>query len=257
MFKTVKGKVIAGTMVFGLVTGAGVAFGATDAGTNLKNWYDGQFGKASTNVAGQVAAYAGGKVDGLAVEYNGLKTDATNSINAKGVAQAGVANENIEKQSREHIDAIKEEQAHINTYLSGQFDSLSNFANGLINQAGDDALQYAKNDLREYTGAAGNAANEKVKTDVKAVTTQAVKDLEDTINGAKQGLQGQLDKETGLTVTEIKGLIDEKIKELRTEITNVKNKLVTDQEKIITMTAKGLQLEAEKAMKALVDGINK
>ncbi|HJF33335.1 MAG TPA: hypothetical protein K8V56_16350, partial [Sporosarcina psychrophila] len=193
MIKTVKGKVIAGTMVFGLVTGAGVAFGATDAGTNLKNWYDGQFGKASENVAGQVAAYAGGKVEGLTVEYKGLKTDATNSINEKGVAQAGVANKNIEKLSREHIDAIKDQQAHINTYLSGQFDSLSIFAKGLINQAGDDALKYAKNDLGEYTGAAGNAANEKVKTDVKAVTTQAISDLEETIRVSKQELQAKLD----------------------------------------------------------------
>lgn len=257
MIKTVKGKVIAGTMVFGLVTGAGVAFGATDAGTNLKNWYDGQFGKASENVAGQVAAYAGGKVEGLTVEYKGLKTDATNSINEKGVAQAGVANKNIEKLSREHIDAIKDQQAHINTYLSGQFDSLSIFAKGLINQAGDDALKYAKNDLGEYTGAAGNAANEKVKTDVKAVTNEAIKDLEDTINAAKADLQAQLDKETDLTVTEIKGLIDAKINELRTKITKINDGLVAEQVKIITMTAKGLQLEAERAMKALVDGINK
>ncbi|WP_338655126.1 hypothetical protein V6B14_03275 [Sporosarcina psychrophila] len=257
MIKTVKGKVLAGTLAFGLVAGTGVAFGATDAGTNLKAWYDGQFGKASTNVTEQVASYAGSKVEGLAIEYNGLKTDATNSINEKGEFVAGVANKNIDATSREHIDAIKDEQAHINTYLSGQFDSLSNFASGLIDGAGKEALAYAKKDLGEYTGAAGKTANEKVKTDVNAVTAQAISDLEETINAAKADLQAKLDKETGLTVTEIKGLIDAKINELRTEITKIKNKLVADQEKIITNTAKGLQLAAEAQMKALVDSINK
>jgi len=257
MIKTVKGKVLAGTLAFGLVAGTGVAFGATDAGTNLKAWYDGQFGKASTDITEQVATYAGSKVEGLAIEYNGLKTDATNSINAKGVAQAGVANKNIDAMSREHIDAIKEEKAHIDTYLAGEFDKLSSFANGLINNAGKEALKYAENDLTQYTGTAGNIANEKVKTDVNAVTTQAVKDLEDTIKWAKDDLQAQLDKETGLTVTEIKGLIDAKINELRTKVTTLKNDLVKEQEKIITMTAKSLQLAAEAQMKALVDSINK
>jgi len=257
MIKTVKGKVLAGTLAFGLVAGTGVAFGATDAGTNLKAWYDGQFGKASTNVSEQVAAYAGSKVPGLVNEYNGLKTDATNSINERGEFVAGVSSDNIDAASREHIDAIKGEKAHIETYLSGQFDSLSSFASGLIDQAGKDALEYAEGDLKQYTGEAGNTANEKVKTDVNAVTAQAISDLKETIKWAKDDLQAQLDKETGLTVTEIKGLIDAKINELRTEITTQKNKLVAAQVKIITMTAKSLQLAAEAQMKALVDSINK
>ncbi|MFD1929204.1 hypothetical protein ACFSFY_14270 [Sporosarcina siberiensis] len=257
MIKTLKGKLVAGTLVFGLVAGTGVAFGATDAGTNLKAWYDVQFGKASASIETEVATYAGSKVPGLVAEYNGLKSDATDSINEKGEFVAGVASGNIDAKSREHIDAIKEEQAHINTYLSGQFDSLSTFASGLINQAGVDAIKYAKGDLGKYTGDAGKTAKEKVETDVNAVTAQAIKDLEDTINEAKEQLQGQLDKETGLTVTEIKGLIDAKIIELRTKITTMKNALVKDQEKIITMTAKALQIAAEKAMQDLVNGINK
>ncbi|KAA0955553.1 hypothetical protein FQ087_13160 [Sporosarcina sp. ANT_H38] len=256
MIKTVKGKVIAGVLAVGLVSGGGVALGATDAGANLKLWYDGQFGKASTEVTSQVTSYASSKAEGLLTEYNGLKTDATDSINAKGEFVAGVANKNIDAKSREHIDSIKEEKAHIETYLASQFGGLSNFAKSIINQAGDDALAYAKNDLTQYTGVAGNTANEKVKTDVNKVTTQAIKDLEETIKVAKEELQAQLDKKTGSTVEEIKGLIDAKIVELRKEVTNLKNKLVKDQEKIITNTAKGLQLAAEAEMDALVKGIN-
>ncbi|MEK5037225.1 hypothetical protein [Sporosarcina sp. FSL K6-3457] len=257
MIKTVKGKVIAGAIAVGLLSSAGVAFGATDAGQNFKNWFDGQFGKANIAVAEQTAAYMSDKVEGLTTEYNALKTDATNSINAKGEAQAGVASKNVEARSQEHIDAIKAEKAHIETYLSGQFDKMKEFANGLINQAGADALDYMKTDLPEHTGAAGQVAIDKVNTDVKAVTAQAVSDLEETIRVAKQELQAQLDAETDLTIDEIKGLIDEKIKELRSVITQMKNKLVMDQEKLITMTAKSLQLAAEAEMDALVNGMNK
>ncbi len=257
MIKTIKGKVLAGTLVFGLVAGTGVAFGASNAGANLKTWYEGQFGKSSAEITKQVADYAGSKAEGLATEYEGLKTDATNSINEKGEFVAGVAGDNIDAKSREHIDAIKEQKSHIESYMSGQFDILSDFANGLINEAGDKALASANSDLKQYTGAAGNVANEKVKKDVGAVTTQALSDLEETINWAKADLQAQLDKETTLTVEEIKALIDAKIVELRTKITKIKNDLVAEQNKIITMTAKGLQLEAEKAMQDLVNSINK
>lgn len=37
MLKTVKGKVIVGTVAVGLLSGAGVALGTSGAGSNLKN----------------------------------------------------------------------------------------------------------------------------------------------------------------------------------------------------------------------------
>lgn len=257
MIKTIKGKVIAGTVAVTLFAGAGVAFGASDAGTNLKAWYDGQFKQASADVGVQVATYAGSKVDGLTKEYNGLKTEATNSINKQGEFVTGVAQDNIDEKSREHIDAIKDQKKHIEGYLATQFDSLSTFTNGLIEQAGKDALDYANRDLTAHTGAAGKVAIDKMNTDVKATTAQAVKDLKETIDWAKTDLQAQLDKESDLTVEEIKGLIDAKIIELRKEVTIKRNALVKEQERIITMTAKGLQLAAEAEMEAIVRGIIK
>ncbi|MER2078250.1 hypothetical protein [Psychrobacillus psychrotolerans] len=256
MMKTVKGKVIAGTVAVTLFAGVGAAFGASDAGLNLKNWYKTQFTSSSGEVNKQVADYAGSKVDGLTKEYNTIKTDAGASINEKGGFVTEVASGNIDDRSREHIDSIKEEKAHIETYLAGQFDSLSTYTQGLINEAGKEALKYANNDLAQYTDKAGKAAVEKVNTDVKAATALAVKDLKDTIYWAKSDLQTKLDKERDLTVVEIKGMIDAKIVELRGEITKKTTALVKEQEKIITMTAKGLQIAGLKELDDLVSGMN-
>lgn len=256
MMKTVKGKVIAGTVAVTLFAGAGAAFGASDAGLNLKNWYKAQFTSSSNEVNKQVAEYAGSKVEEITTEYNTIKSDAGDSINEKGEFAAGVASDNIDERSREHIDSIKDEKAHIETYLAGQFDSLSTFTQGLINEAGKEALKYADQDLTKYTGDTGKAAVEKVNTDVKAATAVAVKDLKDTIDWAKTDLQAKLDKETDLTVAEIKAMIDAKIVELRGEITKKTNALVKEQEKIITLAAKGLQIAGLKELDDLVSGMN-
>lgn len=256
MIKTLKGKVVAGTVAVTLVAGAGVAFGNSDAGLNLKNWYNAQFKSATGNVTEQVANYGATEAGKALEEYNTIKTNAGDSIGVTGETSTATASGNIEKRSQEHIDSIKAEKAKIETYLAGQFDSLSTFTQGLINDAGKEALNYANKDLTNYTGEAGSAAVEKVNTDVKAATEVAVNDLKETINWAKSDLQAQLDKETDLTVEEIKGMIDAKIVELRGEITKKTNALVKEQQRIITMTAKSLQLAGEAELDNLVSGIN-
>lgn len=257
MLKTVKGKVIAGTVAFGLLSGVGVAFGATDAGAQLKTWYDGQFGKSSDRIATEIANYGEGKIDGLVAEYNGLKTDATTQISTRGHEVTDTTNKGIDKRAAEHIDAVKEQKAHIESYLAGQFTDLKNFTATLINESGKKALEYANEDLTKNANAAGSEANKKMVEDVDAVRKNAIQDLEETINYAKEDLQAQLDKNTELTIEEIKALIDAKISELRTTITKKNNALIKEQDKIITMNAKALLLKAEADLDAIVDGINK
>lgn len=257
MLKTVKGKVIAGTVAFGLLSGIGVAFGATDAGAQLKTWYDAQFGKSSDRIAVEIANYGEGKIDGLVAEYNGLKTDAATQISTRGQEVTDITNDGIDKRAGEHIDAVKEQKAHIESYLAGQFTDLKNFAATLINESGKKALEYANEDLKNHANAVGSEAQKKMVEDVDAVTKNAIKDLEETIKYAKEDLQAQLDKNTELTIEEIKALIDAKISELRTKITATNKALIAEQNRIITMGAKALLLKAESELQAIVDGINK
>lgn len=257
MLKTVKSKVIAGVATVGLLTGGGVALGATDAGVQLKGWFDSKFAIATTGVIKDTTSYANSKVPGLAAEYNGLKVDATSKINAKGEFVTGVTNESIDKQSQAYIDQINKEKAHIETYLSSRFDDLSSAASGLINQSGKDALDYANTDLAKHAGDTGTAAVADVNVKVKEATAQAAKKLQDTIDGAKSDLQGQLNSNQAATTAEIKAMIDSKISELRKIITSTNNQLIAYHEKNITMTAKALLLAGQAELDGIVGNINK
>lgn len=257
MLKTVKGKVVAGTVAFGLLSGIGVVFGATDAGTNLKNWYNAQFGNSSNQIVEEVSDYGLGKIDGLVAEYDGLKADATNRINDAGKVGTDATNKNVDNRAGEHIDAIKQQKIEIENHLSDQFQSLRDFAAGLINETGQAALDYANEDLKNHANAVGSETKDKMTKDINANTAKAINDLEETIKYAKEELQAQLDSNINLTIEEIKDLIDAKISELRGKITKLNNSLIAEQNKIITMTAKNLLLKAEKELQDIVDGINK
>ena len=77
MKKAVKRKVIAGTVVVGLISSTGVAFGATDAGAGIKSWYDAQFRKASIEVATSTVTHSAQKFIDFNNGKNQLKEDAT------------------------------------------------------------------------------------------------------------------------------------------------------------------------------------
>ncbi|MDF2067309.1 hypothetical protein [Bacillus sp. Cr_A10] len=253
MIKTVKGKVVAGTVAVTLFAGAGVAFGASDAGTKLKAWYDGQFNSASSQIEANVASNVNGRINGLVTEYNGLKKGATDSINQTKNSESADKKQKISKEAQDHIDAIKEEQEHIESYLSGQFDQLRGFANGLINQAGTSAINYANNDLTVHTGAKGTEAIGTLTTDLEGAKATAVNDLNDAINAAKTDLQNKLSAETTQTTDEIIALIDAKIIELRGIITAKRDALVVVQQGLITAKAVELEGLAKSELQGIVD----
>ncbi|AYC29905.1 hypothetical protein [Paenisporosarcina cavernae] len=255
MLKTLKSKVIAGTVTVGMLSGVGVAFGASDAGDNLQTWFNNQFGIASDSIEDQSVAYVQGQVGALASEYNGLKTGAGASIQTAGVNATTTTNTNVSNKAGEYIQDVNDMKAHIDTYLAGEFDSLSNFAQGIINQAGTQALNYATTDLGTYTTAQGQTATTNMTTNINASTASTKADLQAAITAAKNDLQAQIDAETALTVQEIKDMIDAKIVQLRAQVTAVRDNYVTQQQAAITAAAQQLEASAIAELEAVVDGI--
>lgn len=255
MLKTIKGKVIAGTVSVVLLSSAGAAFASSNAGVSFKNWYDGQFNKASQSVSDQSYAYVNGKVGALVTEYNGLKSDATTSINGTRDSSTTRANTVIASEKQAHIDAINSEKKAISGYMASQFDGLSTFANGLIVQAGVDATNYASVNLGAHTSTEGGNAVGKVSTDLNAASDVAVIELQNAISTAKRELNLQLRTETNATVNEIKGLVDAKIIELRGTITKIKDDLVKAQQDLINAEALKQLNDAKADLQSVVDGI--
>lgn len=255
MLKTIKGKVIAGTVTLALVAGAGSAFANSDAGAKLQNWYAGQFGLATSNIVNDVEDNVRGKFNGWASEYEGLKTGAQNSIETDGTNATTTASGNIDTKTQEHIDAINAKQTQIEGYMNGQFAALKFAANGLINQAGNAALGQANSDLTAFTGAKGDAARTSLTSALEDKTDDAVAELEQAIADAKGELQSQLNTKEAETTEAIIAAIDAKINSLRTTITQKRDDLVAAQKVLIDAKALELETAAKAELQSVVNGI--
>lgn len=255
MLKTVKGKVIAGTVAVTLLAGAGAAFGASNAGGKLQDWYNTQFGQANQNIITDVARDAAGKAEGWATDYQGIKTAASNSINDTENEEYTEKSSSIDTAAQEHIDAINNQKDTISNYMETQFNAISSTLKTEINTAGAIALIAANRDITEHTGTKGSAARSSLETELGTVTTEAKADIQDAIDAAKADLTTQLTSETTATTTEIIGMIDAKIEYLKTTITNKKNQLVAAQQALITDKAATLETEAKASLQGIVDGI--
>ncbi len=257
MLKTVKGKVIAGTVAVTLFAGAGAAFGASDAGENFRAWYDGQFRSASNDVKKDVTAYAALKVPGLVNEYNGIKKDAAKEIKDSGDTNAKNSKTDIQNAAQEHIDEVKFSHEEIDGFLKGQFIEISVAAQKAIDDASIEIDKYASNDLSIQSGKNGEDAMKFVDAELGKSKEQAVKDLNEAIAVAKGDLSTKLKNEKNLTTVKIKGMIDQEIKDLRKIITDKKAELVAVQVALIEKKAADLELAAINELNSIVSNINK
>ena len=253
-----KSKVIAVITAFVFVSGASVAFGASDAGAKLKDWYDKQFGITKANVEVQATDHLNSGFDGLGNKYDTLVTEGTDDLTNTGAEQAKESTGNIEKTAGEHIDSIKSKQIEIEKYMNSQFQQLKANAETGIKDAEDNFLKSkSTGHMRNLLNKAATDARAKLESDIKDTTAIALDDITEAINAAKIELQAQLDKKESATTDEIKTLIDNKVADLLESFIVFQESHVAGHKTIIEQTATKLENSAKNEMQDLVDGINK
>lgn len=256
MIKTVKGKVITGVTAFALISGGAVMAGS-DAGMNLKEWYDGKFGESSAKVATDSANYAKGKAGSLYAEYDGLKKEGTGFIKTAGTDKTAEGTANINAKKDEHIKSVQDKEAEIQGYMDSQFDGLYAAAQEIINKTATEGYKWAERDLKSQYGKDGANATRQVENDLTTVKNAAVTDLETAITNAKRDLQSSLNSNATATTAEIKKAIDAKISVLRGDITKLRDNLVAVQKQVIAEKAIALENQAKSEMDSVVANINK
>ncbi|MFS0821456.1 hypothetical protein [Bacillus sp. 1P02SD] len=251
--KSVKGKVIAGVVAVGLVSGFGVAAANTDIGGKLQSWYDGQFGAAKASMVDDVGGHVAGKFNSLEKEYNNGKEATKNAINSERDSKISGATTSISDTKDQYLADLENRQATIEGQIESQFAGLFAEAKGLIDGAGAVAYNYAKDDFTKLTGKTGTAALGQVETEINAAKDSAVSELEAAIAQAKQELQAQLDSEEAATTQEIKDAIDYKINELRGKLGTLVSGLIKTQKGLIAKKADELEAQAIAALDQAAD----
>lgn len=251
MKMSVKGKIVAGAISVGLLSGVGMAFANTDAGGALKGWYDKQFNQTVQQAGASSVAYATAKMPGLYREYEGIKTKAAEDIKNKGIAETDKGSGNISAAKKSHIDSLESAEKEILDGIQASFDKVYEDGEKTILTAGEKAQKAADTDLKSFTKGKGDAAIAKVNQDLEAATTAALGDLRTAINNSKVDLKDKLSSLKGETTDKWNAAIDAEIERVRGEINTLVANLVNAQETLIATAA----LEKENAAKAAMDGL--
>lgn len=253
--KTVKGKIVTGVVTLGLLSGVGAAFANTDAGAQLKAWYDKQFGSAASTIESAATKHATDQLPALEKEYNAIKTGTGSDISDAQTFQTDLANGAINSAKQSHINKLNGQKDKIVKEMDSAFAGIVAFAQAQINSAGKAAYQYAQTDLGNYTDAEGKKAITGMTTKLNTSKDKAVQELKDAIAEAKLEIQKQLDFYTEDSTTKINLAIDTKIKELRSLITKKAEELLEAQKSLIAYKAQELENTAKAELDSVIDGI--
>lgn len=254
---TIKGKIVAILLVVGLVAGTGAVFAATGAGEQLRLWYASMFNQTVTEIETDVEGYSEGQFADLSVEYENLKTNAGIDIDLSRELATGESLEEIIQAKLAHIDDIDAEQQQILATIGLEFYNV--FLDGYleIQRNTNEGLEYATNDLGNYTADLGNDAIGQMTNDITAAQDIAVTELEEAIRLAQENLAGELSTQEEVTTRNLINQVDWAVEDLRDSVTDVLESMVTDQESIITAKAQELEDTAKAALDEVVSGINK
>ena len=254
---TVKGKVVAGVIAGGVLLGSGVAYANTDAGSSLKEWYNGMFNQTVDNVEADVDAYKDSKLPGLEAEYENLKSDASLDIDLTRTTETGKSLEEIVSAKLKHIESLDESELEIIESMGLQFYNVMLDGYFEIGRLGEEGLDYATNDLTDYTDELGEDAVNELTGDLTTAKDNAVTELEDAVREAQARLAEKLDEQEEITTRNLKNQVDWAIEELRESVTGLLDGLVEEQQAIIVAKAQVLEDDAKAALDEVVAGMNK
>lgn len=253
---SLKGKIIAGTVAVGVVTSGGLVFANTDAGEQLRVWYDQAFGESAESVEAEVTAYGESLIPGLVDEYNGMKENATEDINDTRDRETASAQDAIESVKQGHLDNLNGTKADILENMNLRFQTEIYQPMWLeIQSLAAQAEEYATNDLTAHTGTKGGEAVSKVTEDLNTAKEEAVSELEDAIENAQAEIEAEMDNQEEMTASNLNNHIDGFIGDLRRTLDGLLEDLVQEQETIIADAAAGLETDAINALDEVVAGI--
>lgn len=255
MMKSAKGKVVVGTIAITLFTGAGAAFGASDAGTKLGNWFTGQLNLSKSELSTNVNSYIDGKTADATTKYNAMKTGATTKIDNQRATSTTTANTNINKELEDHKKEIEKKKKELESYADTEFNKLFEAEKERIRLLGVDAARQADADMSAHTSTQGQAALGTLNQELQDTTDRAVADLQAAIETAKSGLQAKLDSNVSTKTQDLKKIVDKEVSDFLIWAQFMTNYMVQEQTDAIAAAAKKIEGDAKKAMQDVVNGI--
>ena len=256
MKKTLKTKLIAGTTAVALFSGAGFAFANTDAGDVFKAWYTGKLTTSLAETTGEIVVHEGVKTREALTFYANEKAGIKSEIEDKRDNEITGKSGTMSAKSAEYVADLNAEKDEILAQMESKFTALENGKKLFINGVAQGAFNAAKGDASRYAGSTGDAAFNKLNTDLEAARVQATGDLSTAISTAKSEVEQALATNKFNTVQEIKAFIDDKYNTLTGQLSTLIDGYIAAQNTRLQLEAERIETAAFGDLDTIVSNIN-
>ncbi|MEQ2529525.1 hypothetical protein EKG37_08550 [Robertmurraya yapensis] len=254
---TVKGKIVAGVVTIGLVSGVGAAFADSNVAVSLQNWYNKQFNTEAAKMEQPLRDYAEQKTQQVINEGLAMLRTANSEIDDTKVTSITNSTSSINQAANAHITALQTKETAIYNNIEKQFDGIENTALSMLNKMAVEGRAYAERYLEQSTSSTGSQAVTKVNEELTNVKNAAVQKLKKEIESSKTDLYNKLTTERDASVQSLKNAVDAKILEVKTAVQATLNGYVSDQQKLIQDKAAEIEGSAKTELdNAVNNGFN-
>lgn len=256
LFDSTKKKVVAGVTAFALVSGVGLSFAATDIGTQLKEWYEGQFNVAVEDAADGAEQYVNENLSEWENELEDRKDHHAGIIDRDKDLMIGKASGDIDAEKASRLEDLENAKQNLLDEAGQKF--YNEFVSGVaeINSLAQQAEEYANENVSSHLNDTGKAAVDEVNEQLEKVKNDAVTELEEAVKNAEAELQADLDEKSAALEGNYVTQIDHAIDDIRRSVKDVAESLVNEQKALIADAADTKYEEAVDALDGVTVGEN-
>ena len=249
-------KIAIGVLSLSMVGGVGTVFAATNAGDQLQNWYNSQFGIATNTVSEMLDNREAEFSNQLNSDKQAIIVDKTAAIEAAGNEERDRAIQAIGQMKDGYVKQINDKKSKIEEAMPGQFndyvEGLKDASQTYVNQEGDNAQT-------EISAAIDNQASQSlldITVNVTDAKDAAKKELTDKIQTAKKELQALIDAQKNAADTAVQTNLQAQIEAKKAEIEAAVEQLEAAKKQDIEAEGSRIQAEAQAALDDIVNEIN-
>lgn len=227
-----------------------IAFGGSDAGIFLQNWYDKLFSNAASEIEKTYRSYLDTSLDmddpeSMQGEIDEMAGDVNKKTNSSIEDYAAIAKGDLTTKNTE-----------INGYMESQFKELEDRAKADIDTKGNGQYEAIYGKFEADSSLARTEAERTLEADIQVSEEQAKIELAAQIERIKAELQANLEKNKNSSDVFLKNYIDEKILKIEDLIAGSRIELVAKQQQLITEFGLKLENDAKSELDGLINGID-
>lgn len=252
IIKTVRGKIIAASVIGVLLLGTTYAFANTNIGEQLRAWYNGLLNEKSEEIRANLEEEIDSRIPQAVADYNAIASEATAEIESSRDEVITRALSSIDQAKAIHMENLDQTKEDILGQV--ELDLYQVYVEGFhqIQSIADQGLAQAEAGLTAHTSVVGEDALNHVTQELTAAKVQAVQELEDAIEQAKAEIRETVDHYTNIVNNNLVKELNFKYEEVFAAIEEIKDNLVAEQEAILAAAAAELEAEALAAMDEVI-----